>query len=97
MNGSVMLEQFFLVEGDERLVEILTEAVDSAEAPTRSYFTFNVFNVWIDLGLGIVRIQDDLPPGEEYEVTIVEFRQRLDEERCRLRADIAERPFAEDE
>ncbi len=68
-----LLDEFLAEECTPHVVQLLREAaqVESGER----YFTFNRFNVRLDLDAGIATIEDELDPDLEADLPIDEFVQ----------------------
>jgi hypothetical protein len=69
-------DRFFDEEANEHVRRVLTDEIGSRTAGSR-YFTFNIFNVRIDVDAGVVTIEDELDPTCDESVSLEEFAARL--------------------
>ncbi len=78
MSMTDLVDRFFAIEGNDHVIGVLQNALDEeGGADGCAYFTFNVFNVWVDRGRRVVRVQDDLEPGDDCELPLDDFSRRL--------------------
>ena len=71
-----VVDRFFTDEADEHVRRVLADEIQTRSAGSR-YFTFNVFNVRIDVDRSVVTIEDELDPAREESVPLEEFSARL--------------------
>jgi hypothetical protein len=67
-----ILDQFLSHDADEHVRRVLADEIKTRAAGSRN-FTFNVFNVRIDVEHGVVTIEDELDPSREESVPLDEF------------------------
>jgi len=77
MSSQDLLDRLFAVEGNDHVLTVLREAIERQGSAERCEFTFNVFDVSVDWGRRVVKIEDDLDPRLRCEVPIGEFALRL--------------------
>jgi len=69
-------DRFFTNEANEHVRRVLADEIRSRTAGSR-YFTFNVFNVHIDVDRNVATIEDELDPASEESVPLEDFVARL--------------------
>ena len=70
------MERFFNQEANAHVRRVLADEIQARSTGSR-YFTFNVFNVRIDVDRNVVTIEDELDPALEESVSLEEFSARL--------------------
>jgi hypothetical protein len=70
-----LLEEFLAEECTPHVVGVLIEAAEGQSG--ERYFTFNRFNVRLDIDAGVATIEDELDPDIEFALPIDEFIQRV--------------------
>ena len=72
-----LLEEFLVEECTPHVVDVLSDAAEGQSG--ERYFTFNRFNVRLDLDAGVATIEDELDPDIELALPVDEFMQRVRE------------------
>jgi hypothetical protein len=72
-----LLDAFLVEECTPHIVAVLRESAQ--EQSGHRYFTFNRFNVRLDLDAGVVTIEDELDPDVELALPLDEFMRRVEE------------------
>ncbi|MFL5931019.1 MAG: hypothetical protein ACJ75P_07170 [Gaiellaceae bacterium] len=69
-------DRLYQQEANDHVRRVLGDEIRSRTVGSR-YFTFNVFNVPIDVNRNVVTIEDELDPALEESVSLEEFSARL--------------------
>jgi hypothetical protein len=69
-------DRFFTEEANEHVRRMLADEIQSRTTGSR-YFTFNVFNVRIDVDRNVATIEDELDPASEESIPLADFDARL--------------------
>jgi hypothetical protein len=71
-----LIDRFFREECNDYVRELLLEEIRT-RSEGRRRFTFNVFNVLLDVDSGMVTVEDVLEPDADQSVPLSEFHARL--------------------